>query len=474
MPTDNRALNFAAIAPLLTEKWAMSRERVLATLAMIAAGPEAQGKDAQATDPKVACGGYFDDSEEDAGYTLKDGVATISIVGVLVKYPTWWSSRASSIEIQKTLQRAIADFQVRSIALVIDSPGGMVAGVNELMEYITQVNGTGPGQKPIHAVVSDLAASAGYMIASACTSISCNTWGESGCIGVYCVLTDETKYWEEIGISFEVISSGGVKGLGADGKVTPELRADVQRGIDDAYNLFLEAVMRGRKIDLQQAKKLGDGRSWVAAQAKQLGLIDTVASVGDSIVAITQRTQTMTAEQVKAYLAEHPDDPAVASIRDTARKAGEETGKAEGRKAGLATAAAINVAFGLADHAATASIKAGDDETTAKRIADAQAAAKAEAAKAAAAETERSAALVKENERLKAELGTQGGLNLGGNSKQEHDKQAGGGAPAGGDAGDPEALAKAEWAKLTADQKSGWKDEKTFVATRKRQIERGE
>jgi ClpP class serine protease len=51
-----------------------------------------------------------------------------------------------------------------------------------------------------------------------------------GSIGTYTILEDDTGYQDQWGFKYKVVSTGTYKGLGADGKVTDELVADVQRG----------------------------------------------------------------------------------------------------------------------------------------------------------------------------------------------------------------------------------------------------
>ena len=70
-----------------------------------------------------------------------------------------------------------------------------------------------------------------------------------GSIGTYCVLQDDTKMQDAIGIKLTVVSTGAYKGLGADGKVSDQLISDVQREVNDLNERFLVAVAAGRKME---------------------------------------------------------------------------------------------------------------------------------------------------------------------------------------------------------------------------------
>lgn len=385
---------------IATETWFMRGDKVKSKISQLANDVRAAKVPDVAPNTKAEL--RADDGSDGRfyvdGYRVENGVATIPIIGTLTKYAWYWDSYygfVSAEALEATIDKALGDYQVKSIVLLIDCPGGMVAGTTQVADYIARKNGTGDGQKPFNAIVSDLCASGGYFLAAQCSTIAANPAAQIGCIGVYCVLTDDSEYFEKLGVSFHLVTSGGVKGLGADGKVSAELIADRQRSVDAHYQIFLDAVASGRGITPDQAKSLGDGRVWIAAEAKQLGLIDSVESLDDTMSAITTEVASMDADQFKAYLAQHPDDPALASVKTAAAQSA--TTAERSRIEGIAAA------FGLSDHAAFASIKAGDSVDVAKRIADASS--KASSGK----ETELQQAL-KRIEQLEASAGTQGAV----------------------------------------------------------------
>lgn len=256
--------------------WLMADTRVRALLGKIAAGPPARLDDGGAPVANVT------------GYNVSRGIASIDICGVLVKYPSpepWydnWCGVTATTSILEKLSRAAADPAVRAIALILDCPGGTVDGTNELAEAVARVNRF----KPVHALVSDLAASGGYYIASQCRSITCNAMGSVGSIGVYAVLSDTSAMMESIGIKLTTVATGGVKGAGSDGRVTPALVEDVNRQITATLDKFVADVAQGRGIPSADVRSLADGRVWIAPEALKRRLIDAVASVPDALAAI--------------------------------------------------------------------------------------------------------------------------------------------------------------------------------------------
>lgn len=371
----------------LSGLWLLSEDRIKTLAARVSRMPKRSTED-------VAGNG------KGKRFSIASGVAVVPVVGILTKYPMpeeWMDDYCGTTPAQcimETLAEVMANDEVLSVVMLIDSPGGMVAGTSELIDALKGYRAKQPN-KPIRAIVSDQAASGGYYIASQCVSIACNPLGEVGCIGVYCVLADDSEFWTAQGINFTLVSSGGVKGLGVDGKVTQELIDDQRRGVMAIYDRFIADVSAGRSISLEQAKTLGDGRMWIASEALNMRLIDSVASVGDAMAAIQMETYKMTLESFNSFAAEHPE--AVASFVEQGKK----SGMAEGAKQERDRVGSVLKAYGLDSHPACASIAKGDDADTAQRIADvaAKARADAEASAASAAATHKA-----ETERLAKEL----------------------------------------------------------------------
>ncbi len=186
----------------------------------------------------------------------------------------------STVAIRRALRAAAEDSSVRAIALVVCSPGGTVAGTGDLADDVGTIDRT---KKPVFAFVEDMAASAAFWIASQCRKIFSSPSALIGSVGTYAVLEDTTGMQQAAGVKMTVVSTGKYKGLGADGKVTPELVADVQREIDDLNVIFLAALKRGRGLSDDQLAAASTGQVWIASEAKQMKLIDDVMSLDEAL-----------------------------------------------------------------------------------------------------------------------------------------------------------------------------------------------
>lgn len=258
----------------------------------------------------------------DAGYTVRSGIAVIPIGGVIAKHASDVNGssqpRGTSTEaVRQALAAANADGMVNAIMLHIESPGGTVDGVDALASDIAASG------KPVWSVISDLGASAAYWIASQASRVFAGTpTTEVGSIGVYTVLADMAQYYKQRGIELTTISSGPNKGLGADGRVTDQLKADMQARIDELNAQFVSTVAKGRKKTTDQVRGWASGKVFGAPAALSMGLIDAIQSP-EAVLAEMARTfdPRNTPRMPAARAAESPITPIAGANSPTAESA---------------------------------------------------------------------------------------------------------------------------------------------------------
>lgn len=213
-------------------------------------------------------------------YNERLGVAMVPLAGVLMKGTSSLFECTSTVAARASIRSAANDPRVRSIVLLIDSPGGSVAGTDDLYDEIARANDT----KPVVAFIEDLGASAAYYSAVGAAEIVATRSSFVGSIGVFTVIDDTSKAFEDEGVTVHLISSGGVKGQGADGvKITDEALEHWQANVDAMYARFVAVVANRRGMTSERAMELGDGRVHEAADAQRLGLIDAVGRFEDAM-----------------------------------------------------------------------------------------------------------------------------------------------------------------------------------------------
>jgi len=188
---------------------------------------------------------------------------------------------AGSEDIVKQLERARKDRSVRAIVLRINSPGGSAAGSEEVYRAIKRVRRSG---KPVFASMGDVAASGGYYIASASSKIYADSNTLTGSIGVIMSLSDLSDLYKKIGYKPETVKAGKFKDIGSpDRPLTAEERKILQGLVDNTYANFTQAVADGRKMKLEEVRKLAEGIIYTGDQAKKVKLIDEIGGLHETV-----------------------------------------------------------------------------------------------------------------------------------------------------------------------------------------------
>lgn len=203
----------------------------------------------------------------------RDGVAVLEIRGPVTKYGTSLSEAGSTLRMRQLIREYAADRKVKSLMLLIDSPGGTVCGTPDLADAVAKFG------KPTAAYIEDCGCSAAYWIAAQCDTVYCNSAASVGSIGVYSVLVDSSEQAGMLGLKVHTISTGPLKGAGVDGTViTDEQLADAQRSVDSINRLFTAAVVAGRGFTDEQVASVATGQVWIGEEAVKLGLVDGIST----------------------------------------------------------------------------------------------------------------------------------------------------------------------------------------------------
>lgn len=277
-------------------------------------------------------------------YVVRDGVLLVPVKGVLLNsFPYQYGNWATGYEyIWKCVDRGVEDQNVRGIAFVLDSPGGMVAGNFDLVDRIFEARGT----KPLRAFAAESAYSAAYSIASAADRIVVSRTGGVGSIGVVTSHLDASKMVAEMGWKVTFIYAGKHKVDGNPYEALPDdVKARIQGRVDELYGVFVDTVARNRNLDAA-AVRATEALTYTANQAIDAKLADSVGALDAALAefaadltnpdtedeTMSDTKATITVASVKA------DHPEVAQALITE---GKEAGKAEakaGEKAAIDTA----------------------------------------------------------------------------------------------------------------------------------------
>src|SRR2546430_609098 len=130
----------------------------------------------------------------------------------------------------------------------------------------------------------DVAASGGYYIALAADTIVAHPTSVTGSIGVVMVTLSAEGLLQKLGLSTTTIKSAERKDMGSPFRaLTNEEQKIFQSVIDGLYAQFIAKLAESRKLPLETARKVADGRIYTAQQALDLKLIDRIGYMPDAL-----------------------------------------------------------------------------------------------------------------------------------------------------------------------------------------------
>lgn len=183
-------------------------------------------------------------------------------------------------DVVAALKRYRTSDSIGAVVLRVDSPGGAVAPAQEIYREITRLRDA----KSVVASLGNLAASGGYYIASACTSIVANPGTLTGSIGVIMAVRNVEELVEWAGVKETVVKSGPYKDIANPLRtIEPEEEAILQGMVNEVHGQFVAHVAAGRRMEEAAVRKLADGRLYSGARALELGMVDHLGGYEEAV-----------------------------------------------------------------------------------------------------------------------------------------------------------------------------------------------
>lgn len=215
-------------------------------------------------------------------YRIENGIAVLPVSGTLVHkfgYVQPRSGMTGYDGIVTRLQAAVADPSVKGILLDIDSPGGEVAGAFDTADLIARMR----SEKPVWSLASDMACSAGYLLASACSNRLITQTGIVGSIGVVVAHRSIEKMLEDVGIDITLIYSGAHK---VDGnpyeKLPDDVKAEIQANLDENRGMFANKVAGYTGLSVK-AVMATEAATYEGNEAIKIGLANQIVNYADAV-----------------------------------------------------------------------------------------------------------------------------------------------------------------------------------------------
>ncbi len=181
------------------------------------------------------------------------------------------------------MQAVRDDENIKAVVLRVNSPGGSAVASDVMWREIEITKKL----KPIIVSMGDYAASGGYMISCNATKIFAEPNTLTGSIGVFLIVPEISEFMnDKIGITFDTASTSQYADFPSITRPFYEReRFILQSGVDSTYLNFKRMVAAGRNMTVEQVEEIAQGRIWIGAKAKEIGLVDEIGGIDDAIEA---------------------------------------------------------------------------------------------------------------------------------------------------------------------------------------------
>lgn len=221
----------------------------------------------------VGIGSFFGDDESPTG----DSIALARVRGVIIDV-------APTLEWIRKIER---NPSVRGVLVRVDSPGGGAAASQEIYAALARV----AKKKPVVVSMGATAASGGLMVSMAAERIYANASTVTGSIGVRMDIPQLQGLMEKIGVGQETLTTAPFKNAASYTRpLTPEDRAYLLSVLDNMHEQFVAIVARGRKMPIEKARELANGKIYTGEEALKLGLIDELGGLDEAWAWLCEKT----------------------------------------------------------------------------------------------------------------------------------------------------------------------------------------
>ncbi len=208
-------------------------------------------------------------------------VAVIPLQGTIVQSVPQVASGtqeffADAGKIVQKIKDADNAINIKALVLEVDSPGGYGSAPDFILNELDNFS------KRKVAQVFGVAASGGYWVAIGTEKIFAQKSSDIGSIGVTSSFVNNSKSLEDKGEKYIDVSTGEYKTLGEPSKpITEKEVSFLKNKLQKMEDVFIEEVAQHRNLSKEIVAKLATGETWIAADAKSLGLIDDIGYTKD-------------------------------------------------------------------------------------------------------------------------------------------------------------------------------------------------
>lgn len=253
-------------------------------------------------------------------FAVHRGVAVMPIRGILTPNSEMlerWLGWATYRGIEESVEAIISDDTIDAVVLDVDSPGGMILGMDGASDALARLAQV----KPVYSLVNPMAASAAYHLVARTTRITVTPGAIVGSIGTMRMSVTAVKAGYS-GHKWSEHVSQHARAKNPDGE-TDIGKTEIQRSLNESEASFHAVVAAGRNIPLAEltarlsvTDDVADGGAVFWGQAGiERGLADELATRSEFYEGVLQaHAPKVSKTKVRGYLARAAAAEAIAQL----------------------------------------------------------------------------------------------------------------------------------------------------------------
>ena len=186
-------------------------------------------------------------------------------------------------EVVKQIKKIRKDDDVKALVLRVNSPGGSAAASEHIWRAVQTVK---EDSIPVVVSMGDYAASGGYYISCGADYIFAEPTTITGSIGIFGTIPNVSKLRNKVGLDIDGVTTNKHSALQTNmvyKGMNKEENALMQTMVENGYELFTNRCAEGRHVSQEYIKSIGEGRVYLGAKGKEIGIVDELGNIDDAI-----------------------------------------------------------------------------------------------------------------------------------------------------------------------------------------------
>ena len=240
-------------------------------------------------------------------YTAKPNVGKVGLViakGMILdgEQP---AGNIGSESLSHLIRQARDNDDIKALVVRVDSGGGS-AFASEVIRQ--ELNLTRQRGIPVLVSMGSIAASGGYWIAMGADEVWATPSTLTGSIGVFSAFPTVEKSLQKLGVTTDGVATTDLAGsMRVDLPLGDKAKNILQQSVESIYRQFLNIVAHARQSSREKIHAIAQGRVWTGKAALDLGLVDQLGTLQDTLRAAAERANLSEYEVIEI---ERPLSPA--------------------------------------------------------------------------------------------------------------------------------------------------------------------